>query len=120
MLSSSAFVFSLLNIAIAQLINACISPRFENELFFRQNVEADINGLRRVLDDLTMNRSDLEAQLESLTEELAYLRKNHEEVKDLFGFHPNPQNRLHGFQMQQKGNLNFVEFLYQHSKPIFF
>ena len=59
-----------------------LRAKYEAEVSLHQLVEADANGLQQILNALTLGKADLEAQVQSLKEELLCLKNDHEQVRD--------------------------------------
>lgn len=69
----------VLQIDNAKLAAEDFRLKFETERGMRVTVEADLQGLSKVYDGLTLQKTDLEIQIEELNKDLALLKKEHQE-----------------------------------------
>lgn len=69
----------------------CLHPRWETESAMCQSVERDCVALKKAKSDHDQIIATLRGDLDSLKEELYFLKKNHEEVRAPF---PSRHNNL--------------------------
>ncbi|XP_047398841.1 keratin, type I cytoskeletal 23 [Sciurus carolinensis] len=55
------------------------SLKYENEHSFKKDLEIEVEGLRKTLDDLTIVTTDLEQEVEGMRKELILMKKHHEQ-----------------------------------------
>ncbi|XP_039079230.1 keratin, type I cytoskeletal 23 [Hyaena hyaena] len=53
--------------------------KYENEHSFKKDLEIEVEGLRKTLDDLTIITTDLEQEVEGMRKELILMKKRHEQ-----------------------------------------
>ncbi|XP_040496582.1 keratin, type I cytoskeletal 23 isoform X2 [Ursus maritimus] len=53
--------------------------KYENEHSFKKDLEIEVEGLRKTLDDLTIVTTDLEQEVEGMRKELILMKKRHEQ-----------------------------------------
>ncbi|KAM4622535.1 keratin, type I cytoskeletal 19-like [Discoglossus pictus] len=63
----------------AKLASDDFKLKYDTEKAVRVTLERDLEGLRKVMDDLTIVRTDLEMEIEGMRKQLIYMRKAHEE-----------------------------------------
>ncbi|XP_016407285.1 keratin, type I cytoskeletal 18-like isoform X1 [Sinocyclocheilus rhinocerous] len=96
-----------LQIDNARLATDDFKVKFESEQAMRQGVEQDLARLRKMLDDTYMGRMQLESQIESMREELAFLKKSHEE--DVANVKSQISDSQVNVQMETKNNADLNE-----------
>ena len=71
------------------------SDRLESEKQAKKVVEHDLVGLKKIIDDTLLNKAQLESEIESTKQELAFLKKDHSDVRTTHTHKHTPQACVH-------------------------